>query len=136
MGMKMFKVVDYCDSHFEELPPRRGGKFIQLKDERDEFIVFSPSGHTVYHANIAEEFFRSQNVEGRYNARQDHFTHDDDGWKIVGGGHWSVDEHSGTLELFGTSIAYGRFNDDDELARKLGEAEKFKGLKVIILEQT
>lgn len=136
MGIKTFKVIDYSESYFEKSgksnkPDNRGGKFIQVSGDEGDFIVFSPLGHTPYHANIAEHFFRSKSICGAYNPQKDHYTHQAPGWKIVGGGHWSIDERDMRLELFGTSIAYGRF-DADGLAEKLKEAPEFRDFMVIV----
>lgn len=133
MGIKIFKVIDYSDTYFEKRkkPDSRGGKFIQVSGEEGDFIVFSPISHAPYHANIAESFFSSKSIQGTFNPDKDHFTHHSTDWNILGGGHWSIDEKDRRLELFGTSIAYGRF-DAEGLAEKLREAEEFKDFMIII----
>lgn len=114
------------------LPEERGGKFVQLTKGSLQVVAFSPMKLHPYHANIAEAFLRSQGVfKGSYNAKRDHFYPDSTGWRILGGGIWSLSEKKGELLMGGASQAYGPFVPEG-LAKAVGSSEAFKGYKVVV----
>jgi len=102
-------VIDYSKEHFSS-PPRHGkGKFIQVLSEEAEYIIMAPREMSAFHANIAERFFSSRGVRGRYNHKRDDYKIDHPVWTILGGGHWELEGDPGVLTLSGESMAYGRF---------------------------
>ena len=114
MIKKMFSWVDYSETYYRvickaQVPSRRDGKFIQLENDETEYVVLSPKGLSVFHANIVERFCMLHEIRGHYNAQVNLFTIDDSGIDIVGGGFWEIDEMKRLLYMFGTSQAYGSF---------------------------
>ena len=110
----MFSWVDYSETYYRVIckvpvPLRRGGKFVQLDDDEMEYVVLSPKGLSVFHANIVERFCVLHEIQGHYNKQFNLFTIDDSYIEIVGGGFWEIDETKQLLYLFGTSQAYGHF---------------------------
>ena len=113
-----FELIDYSESYYrdvlgEEVPEKRAGKFVQIRDEERgrEYLVLSPKGLSAYHANIVERFCSlGRAVGGGYNPRKDSFRISDSSWSVVGGGSWAIDTRNRLLELSGASQAYGRFD--------------------------
>jgi len=126
-----FHLIDYSGDCFRkgrssgtnEVPPKRGGKFVQIRSERAEYIVLCPKELARYHANIVERFCREKSgIKGRYNPRRDNYVLESPGWEVAGGGIWEVDEERKMFYFSGISLAYGRFDPD-------GLRAKIKGLK-------
>ncbi len=114
------------------LPEERGGKFVQLTKGSLQVVAFSPMKLHPYHANIAEAFLRSQGIlNGSYNTKKDHFDSVNTGWRILGGGIWSLSEKEGALRMEGASQAYGPFVTDG-LEKAVGSSEAFKKYKVVV----
>lgn len=130
-----FFVVDYSKEHNKDnegLKFVRRGKFIQVRGRGKEFLVMSPQGLTPYHANIAERFFKSIGIEGKYSAKRDKFSISHPEWRVIGGGHWALDEADKFVEFTGTSMAYGNFdaNGLDEKIKSAGAFETGFDIKV------
>ena len=109
-----FSLVDYSETYYRvickaRVPSRRGGKFVQLDDDETEYVVLSPEGLSIFHANIVERFCVLNDIKGHYNAQFNYFTIDYSEIEIVGGGFWEIDETKKLLYLFGLSQAYGQF---------------------------
>lgn len=128
-----FTFIDYsADAYPEGVVPReRRGKFIQIRNDGHEFLVFAPKELCVFHANIAERFFAGLGLTGRYNAKRDAFTPRAPGWTIVGGGHFSADDVKQELSLSGVSLAYGRF-DPRGLLGHLSGVKELAGYRIVI----
>jgi len=133
-----FQLIDYSEYYYKEiagepLPESRGGKFIQLRNRDDdaEFIVMSPALLSKYHANILERFCSLNNLGGYWNSERTSYEFVDGAWSAVGGGKWMIDSHKKTLELGGSSQAYGRF-DLDGLKKKILSLERMKDYLVTI----
>jgi len=106
-------LIDYSGDCFRksDIPPRRGGKFVQIRSERAEYIVLCPKELARYHANIVERFsLEKSGIKGRYNPRRDHFILETPGWEVMGGGVWEMDDTKKLFHISGTSLAYGRFD--------------------------
>ena len=69
------------------------GQFVQLDDYETEYVVLSPEGLSVFHANIVERFCVLNDIKGHYNAQFNLFTIDYSDIEIVGGGFWEIDEN-------------------------------------------
>ena len=122
-------VVDYSDFYFGSvleipLPARRGGKLVVVTNGSQRYAVFSPRGLSAYHASIVERFLRQQGVEGRYDPRGEVFRFDSRDWAVEGGAHWTLDDATGVLNLFGHSQAYGSL-DLSKLAQELAGTGAF-----------
>jgi hypothetical protein len=110
-----YRLIDYSSDHFrdglgEDVPPERGGKFIQVRGKGVECIVLAPREFAYYHANVVEKFLLGQGVTGTFTPKGDYFIFHDADWTIVGGGMWNMNEETRELNLYGTSQAYGAFD--------------------------
>ena len=104
--------VDYSELWFcriqkGDLPSVRSGKFILVADTTSRWAVFSPAELSAFHALIAERFFASRGVAGRYDATSKKFLPAGRDWRVLGGGLWHCDADAGTLWIYGRSAVYG-----------------------------
>ena len=104
--------VDYSELWFSEiqkgdLPPIRSGKFILVAGSDSRWAVFSPAELSPYHAVIAERFFASQGVPGRYDSAKKKFLPTGREWRVLGGGMWHCNADARTLWIYGQSAVYG-----------------------------
>lgn len=96
-------------------PPRRRGKFVQLRDpRRREHIVLATYEHLEYHIDIVEAYMKDT---------------DSRGWEVVGGGHYVLDDAARTLRMDRHSNAYGRF-DPRGLAGRLRTVPALAGWRI------
>lgn len=108
------EIFDFSDAFFrqkgEEPPPQRGGKFVIMRYEsgRAEYLVFSPSGHGVYHTDVVERFCRVERfrIDGVRLQKSGGFVIHDPDWSVVCGGRWERNEEEKRLRLYGSSQAY------------------------------
>ncbi len=61
--------IDYTPLYFTAIartpvPPVMGGKFVQIRNDETEYLVFSPQEFTKYHAGIVERFCLDKGIEG------------------------------------------------------------------------
>jgi hypothetical protein len=94
------------------------GKFLQLRLNGQEHLVFASLGLHRYHNQILGHFAETQGITHRWT---DGVTLELDapGLEVLGGGRFRLDPQC--LRLFGDSQVYGRF-DPDGLAQRIGEA--------------
>ncbi len=128
--------IDYSGLYYSEgkdapIPDRRSGKFVQLRKGDVEYLVFSPSGLTAYHADIVERFCRDRDIDGVYNPVKKRFDIRDPGWTVKGGGKFEIDGQRKRLRLYDNSMAYGRF-DSRGLRQKILQTDAFKEFEVAI----
>lgn len=131
-----FVLIDYSEFYFTSLqkgpfPPKRAGKFVQIRHFETEYLLLSPIELSPYHANIAGRFFSQQNVKGRFNKKQDHFECLDPEWEVTGGGMWTINETEKSLFLSGSSQAYGRY-DGSGLRENIRGVKGFEGYSVSV----
>jgi len=110
------------------------GKFVQIADDSNDrvYLVFAPKSLCTYHAHIAERFFASRGIRGRFNSRMDRYEVAHPSWRIVGGGHWSMDRTTGRIELAGRSMVYGPF-ERTGVAAALEASDAFFGMSASVL---
>lgn len=118
----MTSFIDYSEAYYHQLnesdiPPVREGKFVQLMNGENEFIVFAPKGLCKYHSDIVIRFGKIENESVAISSRGDSAEFDNPEWKIVGGGKMRVNDDDKTVDMTGASQVYGTF-------RKLGLPER------------
>lgn len=128
--------VDYSERYNSgaaksTVPHKQNGKFVQLRHNDAEFLVFSPRGLTSYHADIVERFCKEKGIPGVYDAPAKRFVVHDPTWIIVGGGKFEIDEVAKYILLYDNSMAYGRF-DSDGLRDRIHKIKKFRDYEVRI----
>ncbi len=132
----MFIFLDYSEIYYSaigksSIPDKRLGKFVQIRNDATEYLVLSPKGLSVYHANIVERFFTQRKIEGKYNSKGDYYEICEGEWEITGGGIWAISETDRLLRLSGSSQAYGQY-DRRGLRERIETAEKVSGYRIVI----
>ncbi|HEX9020102.1 MAG TPA: hypothetical protein VF903_02450 [Nitrospirota bacterium] len=128
--------IDYTPLYYTTvakaaMPPGISGKFVQLRNESDEYLVLSPREFTKYHAGIVERFCFDKGIEGSYDPEKKRFDIYDTAWTIIGGGKFELDAIKNTLRLYDNSQAYGKF-DARELLEKIRSLPDFSGYTILI----
>jgi hypothetical protein len=132
----VFTFLDYSEIYYRaigktSIPDKRLGKFVQIRNNEKEYLVLSPKGLSVYHANIVERFFTQRKIKGNYNSKGDYYEIDENGWVVLGGGIWAISETDRLLHLSGSSQAYGQY-DRRGLRERLEEVEEMSGYRIVI----
>lgn len=128
--------IDYTPLYFTAIartpvPPVMGGKFVQIRNDETEYLVFSPQEFTKYHAGIVERFCLDKGIEGFYASERKRYEVYDKAWIVVGGGKFQIDRGRMTIRLFDDSMAYGKF-DREGLSEKCLSLPEFAGFTVLI----
>jgi hypothetical protein len=131
-----FHLIDYSEHYYrgpagEPVPESRGGKFVQIRDGGNEYIVLSPGGLSMYHANIVERFCELNGLDGHWNSGRTFYRIAGNSWTVVGGGRWAINSAKKILELGSSSQAYGRFISEG-LETKILSLDEMKGYIVKI----
>jgi hypothetical protein len=131
-----FLILDYAEIFYRnkaglKKPKRRAGKFVQIKHEDTEYLIFAPQEFTRYHADLVQKFCQDKGVDGSYNEQIKRYDMHDPSWIIIGGGKFEIDDEENSLRLYDNSMAYGRF-DSRGLKKKILAVKKMSGYKVRI----
>ena len=107
--------IDYTQLYYREIaasacPPVISGKFVRIRKESADYLVFSPTEFTKYHANIVERFCLDKGIEGRYDAKGKRYEIADSAWTVDGGGKYEIDRNKKAIKLYDNSMAYGKFD--------------------------
>ncbi len=128
--------IDYTNFFFTtiaktDVPPVVSGKFVQIRNETTEYLVFSPKEFTQYHANIVERFCLDKGIEGGYVSEGKRYDIYDRAWVVSGGGKYEIDKDRKTIKLYDDSMAYGKFNKNG-LQEMLKTLPEFSGYTVML----
>ena len=134
----MIRFIDYSPDYFEQLenttvPKIREGKFVRIVKGEEEYVVFSPKGLCKYHSHIVERFAELRNLAVSTNQDKETVEFDDTDWRIVGGGKMKIDDAGKTIELGGSSQAYGPF-ERTGLTERLAELSEFSRYTVTFVD--
>ena len=129
-------LTDYTKLYYQEMlkipvPPKVTGKFVQIRHESTEYLIFSPEELTKYHANIVERFCFDKGLEGGYDAKGTRFEIADRAWSVSGGGKYEMNTGRKFIRLYDNSMAYGKFGKQI-LADKLRSFAELAGFVVMI----
>ncbi|HXY54187.1 MAG TPA: hypothetical protein VEM40_05880 [Nitrospirota bacterium] len=129
-------IIDYAHLYYKaiartEVPPVMSGKFVQIRNEATEYLVFSPKEFTKYHANIVERFCLDKGVEGFYDSEGKRYVIPDRAWSVAGGGKYEIDTKRKTIKLYDNSMAYGKF-EIEGLKKKMLSLPAFSAFMVRI----
>ncbi len=121
-------LIDYSKLYYREVlrtevPSVISGKFVQIRHEATEYLVFSPKEFTKYHANIVERFCIDNGLEGSYDTEKKRFGIFDRAWSVMGGGKYEMDAGRKTIRLYDNSLAYGKFDKQNMTGKILSFAE-------------
>jgi len=129
-------LVDYIETYYSgaaktTVTDKISGKFVQIRNNQTEYLVFSPKELTPYHANLVEKFCMDRGLKGAYRGEEKRFDIREPEWKIVGGGKFDIDKSRKQIRLYDNSLAYGRF-DSKGLAEKIRLTGKFPDYEAVI----
>ena len=127
--------IDYAQIYYKErkkrFPKHYSGKFVQMRNNFTEYLVFSPKEFTRYHADIIERFCLDREIPGVHNKKNKRFDIIDFAWSVLGGGKFEIDKKKKYLKLYGDSMAYGRY-DRRGMKEKILSIEHFADYTVDI----
>jgi Janus/Ocnus family (Ocnus) len=128
--------IDYSEIYYQDaaktaVPDRRSGKFVQIRSNDTEYLVFSPKELTPYHAGLVERFCTEKGLKGSYDDKNKSFVVHEPDWVVVGGGKFEIDETEKHIRLYDNSMAYGRF-DSKGLKEKIHSISGMSEYKVLI----
>jgi len=108
-------VIDYAEKYYQDraktaMPEKRSGKFVQVRNNETEYLVFSPKEFTPYHAGLVEQFCKEKGLKGVYDTKNKRFDIQEPAWIVVGGGKFERDDREKHIRLYDNSMAYGRFD--------------------------
>ncbi|TAN44686.1 MAG: hypothetical protein EPN22_05695 [Nitrospirae bacterium] len=127
-------IVDYSKAIDAKTPVAgdqsgSSGKFVQIRHEDSEYIVFAPKETAPYHADIIEKFCAEMGIDGFLDKQEKRFEIHDPAWDIVGGGKFEMDRQGLYVRLYDNSMAYGKF-ERDGMEDKLRGTEEFAGYEI------
>jgi len=130
--MTHFVAISQSDPRLQtdESSGLRDGKFVQIRDSSDEYLVFAPRGMCKYHSNIVEQFAEFRDIEIRRNKTGETVYFADPNWEIVGGGKMRINTAEKSIEIGGVSQAYGPF---DGVGLRTRLAEVLEGFVIAVL---
>jgi hypothetical protein len=136
--MKREKVVIIDYSGFlsppfagETASDRAAGKFVQIRNNDTEYLIFSSREITPYHADLVERFCEERNIPGQYVRERKRYDIHDPEWVVAGGGKFETDSEKKSILLYDNSMAYGRF-DAKGLKEKIQRTKELAGYAVKI----
>ena len=128
--------IDYSGIYYEavaktSVPDRRSGKFVQIRNNDTEYLVFSPKELTPYHAELVGRFCAEKGLKGSYDDKNKSFAIHEPDWVVVGGGKFEIDSAEKCIHLYDNSMAYGRF-DTNGLRKKIHSISGMSDYTVLI----
>lgn len=129
-------LIDYSELYYSNVaktavPEKRKGKFIQIRNRKTDYLVFSPTEFSPYHTNIVERFCLDRGIAGSCGGERKSFDIHDPDWTIAGGGKFEIDKAKKYVRLYDDSLAYGRF-DTEGLKERIGQIDELSGYEVRI----
>ena len=128
--------IDYSEMYYQEVaktavPDKRTGKFVQIRNNDTEYLVFSPKELTPYHAGLVERFCAEKGLRGSYDDKNKSFAVHEPDWVVMGGGKFEIDKTEESIRLYDNSMAYGRF-DSKGLREKIQSISGMSDYTVLI----
>jgi hypothetical protein len=129
--------IDYSEIYYSEIakipvPDRLTGKFVQVRHNNTEYLIFSPKEFTPYHADLVKRFCKEKGLKGSLDRTSKYFEISDPAWVVVGGGKYEVDKKKKFIRLHDNSMAYGRFDRRGLKAKVL--SMEFASDYVVVIE--
>ncbi|MGA7800895.1 MAG: hypothetical protein WCC36_08790 [Gammaproteobacteria bacterium] len=112
-------------------PPVQEGKFLQLRLQGREYLVFAPFALFRYHNQLLARFLADRNLPHRWATPQ-RLVVDAADLDVYGGGRFRADAASGILRLWDNSQAYGRFREPGLAERIAAAGHRWSGFRVVI----
>jgi Ser/Thr protein kinase RdoA (MazF antagonist) len=110
---------------------QREGKFVQFRWHGREYLVFAPRERHRFHNQILGEFLAEHRLPHRWSSEQT-LAIETPELVVLGGGRYRVNTEAGTLALWDSSQAYGRFDDRGLAARIAAAAHPWSAYAVKI----
>ncbi|MEJ2695182.1 MAG: hypothetical protein P8013_00890 [Candidatus Sulfobium sp.] len=129
-------IVDYRETASGKrgpsaIRPRTNGKFLQVRHDDTEYILFSPREVTPYHSDLLERFCRERGIKGSYDSKRKRYDIRESSWTVEGGGKFDIDTVRKYIRLYDNSMAYGKF-DAAGLKDKVLLVKGLAGYRVMI----
>jgi hypothetical protein len=130
-------IIDYSGSlrppaAGKTAPDRTAGKFVQIRNNDTEYLIFSPRELTPYHADLVQRFCEERKIPGRYVKERKRYDIHDPEWVVAGGGKFETDRGKKSILLYDNSMAYGRF-DTKGLREKISRTRELADYTVKIV---
>lgn len=107
------------------------GKFLQLRLEGRDCLLFAAIDRYRYHNQILARFLADRGIRHRWE-NDSRLVVDDTGLHVAGGGRYELDVQRRSLRVWDNSSVYGRF-DEALLARQLRVADApWRGVELIV----
>jgi Janus/Ocnus family (Ocnus) len=137
MKRATFVIIDYGGFSRQPAPgkmtpDRTTGKFVQIRNNDTEYILFSPRELAQYHADLVERFCEERNIPGSYVRERRRYDIHDPEWVVVGGGKFETDGRKKSILLYDNSMAYGKF-DPKGLKEKIHRTKELAHYTVRIM---
>jgi hypothetical protein len=137
MKNKKVIVIDYSGflrprAAGETAPDRTAGKFVQVRHNDSEYLIFSSRELSPYHADLVERFCEGWKIPGRYVRERKRYDIHDPEWVVAGGGKFEADRAKKSILLYDNSMAYGRF-DAKGLKEKIQRTKELADYTVNIM---
>ncbi len=128
--------IDYSQQYHSGLEKTdaaavQSGKFVQIRKDDTEYLIFSPKQLAPYHASLVEMFCLEEGIEGAYESGAKRFDIRDPAWVIAGGGKFEIDRAKKYIRLYDNSMAYGKF-DPAGLKEKILMIEELSDYEISI----
>jgi hypothetical protein len=108
-----------------------GGKFLQIRLHRQEYMLCSPAALHPYHSQILARFVEDEQIPYRW-VDPETLELDAPELTVLGGGRFEVNLQLRMLSLWGHSQAYGRFEEHGLAQRIASTAHPWSELQVRI----
>jgi hypothetical protein len=137
MKHKQIVIIDYSGflctpAEGEKAPDRTAGKFVQIRNNDKEYLIFSPRELTPYHADLVKRFCEERNIPGQYVKERKRYDIHDPEWVVAGGGKFETDRGKKSIVLYDNSMAYGRY-DTKGLKEKIHRTKELADYTVKIV---
>lgn len=106
-------------------------KFVIVGNSERLILIVGPVSRYEYHANLLEELCDLEQIACSWTTRPDQLQLAEVGWSVRGGGWLIIDIVERRIELFGSSRAYGRY-DEDDIRQLISKTGFFIGFETII----
>ncbi len=128
--------IDYSELYYQHtaetaVPEKRNGKFVQIRNNDNEYLVFSPKELAPFHSDIVKRFCMEKGIGGAFDDERKRFIISDPAWTVIGGGKFELDTVKKRLRLYDNSMAYGKF-DAKGLAGEMLRIRQLDGYDVMI----
>jgi hypothetical protein len=133
-----YRVISLTPDHFDSARKNSRPvtcKFVLLALRDESAFVYGPVSRFAYHAALVDRFCAERGIPASWERQPDLVTVLDKQVQVRGGGWLRFDWSAGRVEIYGSSKAYGTY-DDSLLRQILGDNRRLHGLPVVLSKGT